>query len=224
MKDFKNYRKYELKYYVFANIIFLLLTRQRTKNIVEIFENTSFLENINKILCFSIVSIVTYIIIFVFDSLIPGNAKWRMVYWFLPEPSEIVFIDIRDNDNDNRFTSTQLQKKCRKIYRRLDECDNRKDKYRMSKRKWHSIYLKYENEEKIKAAKRDYIITRDLYISTIFIILCCLFIGVIGFDIRIPKSYYLLTAVEFLILKIAVRARGTRLCRTVLATHVSKKV
>ena len=131
--DFKSYRKYELKYYVFANIVFLLLTREGTKNIVEIFEKTSYLESINKILCFSIVSIVAYIIIFVFDSLIPGNAKWRMVYWFFPKPSEIVFIDIRENDDDDRFTYEQLQKKCKKIYQKIDECEEQKQKYRISK-------------------------------------------------------------------------------------------
>lgn len=223
MDEFKSYRNNELKYYVFANVVVWFFLRNGDGIWLRIIEEISYLENINKILELSLVSVVTYIIIFVFDSLIPGNVKWKMAYWILPEPSEIVFEDLRKKDNDERFTYEQLQKKCRKIYKNIDECADEKKKYRVSKNKWYSLYLKYEKEDKIKSSKRDYIITRDLYISTIVILMICLVMYLKFSTNLIPNSFLCIVLLEMILLKIAVRLRGIRLCRNVLALHVVKK-
>ncbi len=222
MDEFKNYRKYELKYFVFANIVLLYFLKQGNKNVAAIFEQADYLENINKILCFSIVSVVTYIIIFVFDSLIPGNIKWRMVYWVLPKPSESVFYTLSKNDKEDRFLLDELKTKCEKIYDKLDHCDDKEMKKRISKIEWYNLYLKYENEEKIKSAKRDYVITRDLYVSTAVILILSIASLCYSKEL-IPKAYFIALIIEFCVLKRATRVRGERLCGNVIALYVRRK-
>ena len=70
--------------------------------------------------------------------------------------------------NDKRFTKEKALQKYANIYEIIDNLIG-KEKRKASNDAWYSIYLKYENKTKIFISQRDYLLCRDLCISTLYI-------------------------------------------------------
>lgn len=223
MYDFKSYRKYELKYFIFTNIVIMILIKTWNNSSLEEIITANWLGNINKILSFSILSIVIYIVIFLIDSLIPGDIKWNLVYFHGRRPAEVIFEEIKkEKEKDARYSVEQLEARCKKIYELLDKCDE-KEKYKKSTSEWYRLFTKYENKEKITNAKRDYVITRDMYISILFLAAFSIIVKIFAITHYVTYRFIVVEIVEILLLRKAVKARGKRLCRNVVAVHIASK-
>lgn len=170
--NLKDYREKELKNYVIGNalIIIVLLGIFNTLLDVKMDESTNniLLTLSSEIISAGIFSSILYTYVFILDAIIPGNWKDSICNLCRPLPGEIIFEEIREKANDKRFTKEKALQKYANIYEIIDNLIG-KEKRKASNDAWYSIYLKYENKTKIFISQRDYLLCRDLCISTLYI-------------------------------------------------------
>ena len=94
-----------------------------------------------------------------------------------------------------------------------------KEKRKASNDAWYSIYLKYENKTKIFISQRDYLLCRDLCISTLYIGLLYFVLwafSIVAFDYRIV----ILLIVELIATNFAMRGKQKRFAYNVIAMDI----
>mgnify|MGYP005776032037 CR=1 FL=1 len=94
---------------------------------------------------------------------------------------------------------------------------DKKEKYRYKNDQWYRIYHRYRDIPMIFVSNRDYLLCRDLYISTIIIFICyvisCSFLSV--FNWNIEAVLYLIFMI--LVTNISAHFKGKRFVINVLA-------
>lgn len=220
--NLKDYREKELKNYVIGNalIIIVLLGIFNTLFDVKMDESTNniLLTLSSEIISAGIFSSILYTYVFILDAIIPGNWKDSICNLRRPLPGEIIFEEIREKANDKRFTKEKALKKYANIYEIIDNLIG-KEKRKASNDAWYSIYLKYENKAKIFISQRDYLLCRDLCISTLYIGLLYFVLwafSIVAFDYRIV----ILLIVELIATNFAMRGKQKRFAYNVIAMDI----
>ena len=220
--NLKDYREKELKNYVIGNalIIIVLLGIFNTLLDVKMDESTNniLLTLSSEIISAGIFSSILYTYVFILDAIIPGNWKDSICNLCRPLPGEIIFEEIREKANDKRFTKEKALQKYANIYEIIDNLIG-KEKRKASNDAWYSIYLKYENKAKIFISQRDYLLCRDLCISTLYIGLLYFVLwafSIVAFDYRIV----ILLIVELIATNFAMRGKQKRFAYNVIAMDI----
>lgn len=220
--NLKDYREKELKNYVIGNalIITVLLGIFDTLLNIKMDEvaDNIFLTLSSEIISAGIFSSILYTYVFIFDAIVPGSYKDLICNLYRPLPGEVIFEEIKEKVNDKRFTKEEALQKYADIYENLDDLDG-KEKRKMSNSAWYSIYLKHENKTKIFISQRDYLLCRDLCISTLYIGLLYFALwkfSIISFDNRIV----ILLIVELIATNFAMRGKQRRFAYNVIAMDI----
>lgn len=167
MNNIKDYREKEQKMYIIANIFVLILLSDSTD-----FRNfqTPWISAFVKLVDISLLSSTIYIFAFLADALFSSSIKMKMLYFCGHLPGETIFSTLKRNNTDLRFSTEHLLEKYKKIYDNMPT--DKQKKYRYENDRWYSIYNRYRDIPMIFISNRDYLLSRDLYISTIVIFIC----------------------------------------------------
>lgn len=222
MKDLKDYREKELKSYVIGNILIILLVTGIFREIFSIEENVLF-EIFKSLFESAIISSVLYIYVFIVDSLIPGDKKFEICYLgYMKMPGFTIFIDAQDGKKkalDGRYTAEDVKTTYVDIYTSLEQATNMEQKKELQNTYWYHIYRLHETEPAIYTANRDFLLCRDICIMTVWLLLaywgaCAM--SVLSFSCELTAFF----VVEFVFAFFAVRGKGARLARNVLAADI----
>lgn len=212
MNNIKDYREKEQKMYIIANIFVLILLSDSTD-----FFNFQILwiDAFVKLVDISLLSSTIYIFAFLADALFSSSIKMKMLYFWGHLPGETIFSTLKRNNTDLRFSTEHLLEKYKKIYDSMPT-DKRK-KYRYENDHWYRIYNRYRDIPMIFVSNRDYLLCRDLYISTIIIVICyvisCSILSVFYWNIE--SGVYLFCML--LITNISAHIKGRRFAINVVA-------
>ena len=168
MNNIKDYRENELKQYVVAtSLLFLLL-----HGFID-FSNPQNIDYIKGIVSFigtSILTSVIYIFTLVIDGVMDDKLKNVIVnLWFMKLPGEYIFTEIKAKNKDIRFTTEEALQRFSAIYSNIPTNDRKKRIYENSQ--WYKIYSKHRENPVIFISNRNYLLMRDMYISTFVILM-----------------------------------------------------
>ncbi|MEI0550319.1 hypothetical protein R4K89_08390 [Brachyspira intermedia] len=162
MKDLKDYRNKELKYYSIACLIVLFYIEN--KNNISL--NDIFNKNFSLLLGTSLI----YIFSFILDSIFSYKDTIIEFFGLKKLPSKTIFSKIENNKlKDIRFTKNEVLTKYKNIYRDIPTDENEKYKYENSE--WYKIYSSNRNESVIFYSQRDFLLCRDIFFNTFFILI-----------------------------------------------------
>lgn len=223
-KNLKDYRDKELKYYVIGNALIIMLLTGSLKSIYTVIDSSSsntLLEICKELLSASIISSVLYVYVFLLDAIIPGEYKDKICMLGRKLPGETIFEDIvNEGIKDIRFTKQEVEKRYRDIYAKLnDQCC---DTYQVSNSLWYKIYKSWEFEPVIFISNRDYLLCRDLCVSTLWVGI--IYIVLVSFSV-ISFSWEVIIALiaELILTNIAMRGKQKRFAVNVIATDIKKE-
>ena len=220
MENIKNYRDHELKSYVIANILMLLIitgvfTGESGSN------GTLMTDLITSIIESAIFSSILYVYVFILDSLVPSKVKDVFSLPIKGElPASTIFTKIENNMADVRFTSEVVKEKYSDVYLHMPRDKKAMKHYQNSC--WYKIMQKYKDDKKILISHRDYLLCRDITSMTcifaIFYLLLC-WMGVLNIS---RKMLYFLLA-EYIITMISTRVKAKRFTYNVIAQDLAKE-
>ena len=167
------------------------------------------------ILLLSLLSSTIYIFAFLADALFSSSIKMKMLYFWGHLPGETIFSTLEKNNTDLRFSTEHLLEKYKKIYDGMPT--DKQKKYRYENDHWYRIYNRYRDIPMIFVSNRDYLLCRDLYISTIIIVICyvisCSILSVFYWNIE--SVVYLICML--LVTNISAHIKGRRFAMNVVA-------
>jgi len=215
----KDYREKELKWYIFA-YLFLMIGISSPDLISSGSDN--WLSSIEKLLSSSLLVGVICTLAFVFDCLYTAELKDMLLcLGFTTLPGKTVFSRIsKGKINDMRIDIIKAQEKYKDIINNLPCNKNEKNKYENIK--WYSLSRIHEDDPRVKTAHRDYLLSRDLYTTTItmFVLtIAGMVFGVIQFS-WIPIGYLI---VMLILTNIATHFRAHRFVNSVIVVDINPK-
>ncbi len=167
MNNIKDYREKELKMYIGACIFLFICITKAYRIEVNSYNN---IINIVDIISTTLISSCVYMFAYITDSIFSSSAKDKLVYIFglIRKPAYKIFTDIKnDNIVDDRFTKNDALKKYNDIYRGMPK----KNYETYQNTKWYNIYSANRDVPLIYISNRDYLLCRDMYISTIVLMI-----------------------------------------------------
>ena len=222
IRDLKDYRNIELKYYVVANVAIIMCLYGFS------FEEISIENIVAEIVKIGLFSYILYVYIFIIDSIIPSQLKYRICYLFIfKQPGCSIFTQIRNGKVDPRFTREDAMTLYADIFSKIDreqqiEQSDKRKRGQVENSAWYRIYSKYRNDDMIFTANRDYLLCRDLCITTvlilIFYLLSCIFLSN-----PYQCKVLIFLVVEFIFTDLGFWYRGKRLAYNVISLDISKE-
>ena len=85
---------------------------------------------------------------------------------------------------------------------------------------WYKLYIKYEKEDKVFSSHRDYLMLRDMTVSTIVMLILYIVMGTIGEIVPVCRKGVSYLVVMYIITNIATRSRGKRFVNNVFACDI----
>lgn len=160
----KDYREKELKMYILACVLLLICL---TKGYSMQMATGDKIVAISTVIDTTLASSCIYMFVFVSDALFSSKIKDKIVSVFglIKKPAFSVFSKIEKNDVDERFLKTDAIKHYKNIYDNMPEDKVQAGMYQNSN--WYKIYSKHRDVEMIYSSNRDYLLCRDMFISTI---------------------------------------------------------
>jgi len=214
MKNLKNYRDKELRYYIIANIAVLLL-------LLDFFHFSQFeiqiIEIISNFIKISIISSMVYVLTFIADGLFSSDLKILLIGGH--SPGKKIFSKIQNSTFDERFTCEEAQKIYSKIYESLPK--EKKDKFRFENAEWYKIYNKYREVKMIMVSNRDFLLCRDIYFSTIVNIIIYLGLTFVLKTIVFDWRYIGYLTVMLILSNLGTRNKSRRLVNNVIALDIA---
>jgi hypothetical protein len=214
MKNLKNYRDKELRYFIIANIAVLLL-------LSDFFHFSQFeiqiIEIISKFIKISIISSIIYVLTFVVDSLFSSELKILLIGGH--SPGEKIFSKIQNGTFDKRFNCEEAQKIYSKIFELLPK--EKKDKFVYENAEWYKIYNKYRDVKMIMVSNRDFLLCRDIYFSTIVNIIIYLGLTFVFKTIVFDWRYIGYLAVILILSNFGTRNKSSRFVSNVIALDIA---
>ena len=141
-KNIKDYREKELKTFVLGNILLFLVITGVINDIASLIGEDNLWKAIAELFESSILSSIVYIFVFVFDSIVQGKLKDRIIWPIKGLPGNRIFLDIAQKDKDERITKEMAQNVYKDIYEEIktsvykgykqDEIEMRGDRAEMS--------------------------------------------------------------------------------------------
>jgi len=214
--NLKDYRDKELRYYLIANIAVLLLLLDFF-HMSQSVSNIQISDLISTFFNASILSSTIYVLSFVADSLFSSRIKDLLIFGHLP--GEKIFSKIKDTTIDNRFSSEDALKKYSQVYESMPK--TKKDKYTYENVEWYKIYNKHREVTMIMLSNRDFLLCRDIYFSTIIIIIIYLFLSIIFKIIIFDLRYLCYLFVMLIISNIGTRNRAMRFVCNVITYDIT---
>lgn len=161
-KNLKSYRNSELKWFLLANILLMLVTSGGLKFDSQDANVFSF---ISEIISITAVSSCAYILTFIFDSILPPIFKVKLIFWWKKQPSCTIFTDMLKNLQDNRFTLSTVLEKYNDIYVIIDNLPKGIDQTPY----WYSIYERNRSNPIVFGSNRDYLLLRDMHAQMVML-------------------------------------------------------
>lgn len=225
MKDLKDYRSKELLSYVIANILLFLLCT----NMFDMIFDADYVDSFNLISTLfgaAVYGSILFIYVYLIDSLLPGDRK-DYIAWFgkYNLPGCRIFVDLKNKERDIRFKKDDAIKKYKNIYDNMPVEKKKIAKYQNAA--WYGIYKRYRDAGSVYTANRDYLLCRDLYISTLsmavlYILIVLFFYIVKGNDI-FSIEFCVILLIEGVLTNLAMHGKGWRFCYNVIAEDINTK-
>lgn len=153
-RNLKEYRDKELKWFLLANIILMLIE----SGVLDFGKLDSIsISDISSLLGITAVSSAIYIYTFILDSILPSRVKVFLVFLWKRQPSCTIFTDMEQKFEDDRFKLEDAKKKYHQIYERIKSEPDSFDQTPL----WYEIYNKHRNNTIIFGSNRDYLLLRD---------------------------------------------------------------
>lgn len=222
MKNIKDYRENELRNYVIANLLIIVIF---TDTLNHVFLSDEDLTNsIIKTISFTFLASIIYIFVFILDGLIPSLYKDRLIYLHQEQlPGFSIFTDIRKNKiNDIRFSKEKILETHNNIYHELDSLQPELEK-KFENEKWYELYIQNKESEMIITSQRDYLLTRDMYVSTISITILYVFFSKIVNLVDFNWSVFFYFLVMIFATNIVTRVKVKKFALNVIALSAYKK-
>ncbi|MCL2165215.1 MAG: hypothetical protein FWH55_12715 [Oscillospiraceae bacterium] len=215
MADLKSYRNSELKWYLLANVLLLLLSS--SNNILArlfIAEGIAW-EAVSAFLQTALLSTFSYVIVFILDSLPPTELKDKVIFLWSKKPSHTIFTTIEKKCKDDRFTCEQIKAKHPEAFQ---SCN-----VNQQTRLWYAIYSKHRDAAMVHSSNRDYLLARDLCVQTVILLLVYLFLCVVSGELSYSLLYIGYLVVMYVLTNLATRNKARRFAFNVLAYDISIK-
>ena len=214
-RNLKEYRDKELKWFLLANILLMLVG----SNILSLGETGNIsISDISSILGVTAVSSAIYIYTFILDSVIPAQAKVFLVFLWRRQPSCTIFTDMEHKFEDDRFKLEDAKKKYSHIYERIKSEPDSFDQTPL----WYEIYNKHRNNTIVFGSNRDYLLLRDMHSQTIIMMLVYLllwwFSGLLVFSWKFLLYLVIMTG----LLNVGARVQGKRMVYNALSVDLNE--
>ncbi|MDD6793859.1 MAG: hypothetical protein PUE01_00360 [Clostridiaceae bacterium] len=216
--NLKDYREKELKMYIIACIFLLMCLTNNFNFDKEFLEDVSAItKSINTVL----ISASIYMFSYIADSIISSEFKDKVVNIFglISKPGEIIFSKIQSDCKDDRIYKEKALKIYCDIYDNMPDNIEKKRKYQNSK--WYDIYSKHRDITMIQVSNRDYLLCRDLFFSTISLLIlyiASVWVGLLTMDWRFITFLIVMLVVN----NIATHIKSSRFAYNVIAYDLSK--
>lgn len=217
----KDYRESELKSYVIATILVYFIAVNGINGILNV-EEISILQFIIQLLNAAIISSSIYAFIFVLDSVYGSDLKRKLVFLFTDEPGQIIFDTIRETKGDIRFSTADIEKYYKNIYQQMPEDEKGKRIYQ--NQEWYHIYHRYRDVEMVKTSAKDYRLCRDIFISTLNILIIYLALCVMSKIVEFNIYYIGFLVIMIIVSNVATRNKGKRWVYNVIAHDLSERI
>lgn len=218
MESLKTYRNNELKWFLVANVLFMMLTTKLFTFNEENLLNQA-VANIERIISISIFSTTVYVFTFIIDSIIPANLKVFLVFLWKKKPSATIFSQILNNCKDDRFNIEKAKTKYKGIY---DKIKKEKQFSKDQTPLWYEIYNKYRDNPIVYGSNRDYLLLRDLHSQVIVLIIIYIMLIFTTRIIPFSINYLIYLFVILVLLNVGARIQGNRMVYTVIALDLNE--
>lgn len=220
LNNLKDYRENELKQYVVANALVFLLVHGFIN-----FANTENIKLVQEIVSLfgtTLLASIIYIFTILFDSVIDDKIKNKIVnLFFMKLPGEYIFTEIKNKNKDVRFTTDMALQKYFHIYSAIPINSDERKKYENSQ--WYKIYNKYREAPMVLMSNRNYLLMRDMYVSTM-VILVLYFIACFFFKWIIYEKLFIIYLLGILIItNVATHIKAKRFVYNVIALDILKE-
>lgn len=174
----KDYREKELKMYILACVLLLICL---TKGYSIQMDTGNKIVAISAVIDTTLASSCIYIFVYISDALFSSDIKDKIVSLFglIKKPAYLVFSNIKNGNVDDRFLKEDAMIKYKDIYTNMPE--DKKQAYLYQNAKWYKIYSKNRDVAMIYSSNRDYLLCRDMFISTISLLFWYILSSVVGF-------------------------------------------
>lgn len=216
MNDIKDYRGNELKYFVIANI-FALLYLGKVINLQLVTSEGTYSNLIVTAINSALFSSIVYILVLISDALVSTRIKNAVVYWFFPLPGQVVFSNWKRKCQDERISQKDFLKCYKNVYENMP---SKKTIRQYENVEWYKLYTKYEKEDKVYSSHRDYLMFRDMTVSTITMLILYIVIGSIVDVVPVNKNGIIYLLVMYAIVNVATHSRGKRFVNNVFACDI----
>lgn len=214
-RNLKEYRDKELKWFLLANII-LMLVGSGVLDFSEV-ESIS-ISDISSLLGITAVSSAIYIYTFILDSVLPSRVKVFLVFLWKRQPSCTIFTDMEKNFEDDRFKLEDAKKKYSQIYERIESEPDSFDQTPL----WYEIYNKHRNNTIVFGSNRDYLLLRDMHSQTIVTILAYILLWWFSGLLTFSWKFVIYLAIMTACLNIGARVQGKKMVYNVLSVDVNE--
>ena len=215
-KNLKSYRNSELKWFLLANILLMLVTSGGLKFDSQDANVFSF---ISEIISITAVSSCAYILTFIFDSILPPIFKVKLIFWWKKQPSCTIFTDMLKNLQDNRFTLSTVLEKYNDIYVIIDNLPKGIDQTPY----WYSIYERNRSNPIVFGSNRDYLLLRVMHAQMVMLMVVYVALVLVTglMDFSEPFIFYILFMIGAL--NVGARVQGKRVVYNVLSVDINAK-
>lgn len=214
MPSLKEYRNNELKWFLVANVLLMLLSAKY----FTLENNASFLQLVVNVTNVAVFSATVYVFTFIVDSIIPSNIKTHLIFLWKRKPSETIFTRIKENCKDDRFTKDEALKRYANIYDRISK-NNYLKKHQTSL--WYEIYNRYRDNSMVRSSNMDYLLLRDLHSQLIVMLVAYLIITLLIKLFPFSWWYLFYLLAMLIILRIGAKIQGSRMVYTVIALDIN---
>lgn len=204
-------------------LIFLIVHQFISIDTNELSDSTNVL---SEIFVSTVLLAITSSFILVVECLFTNELKDKLSYLFsffglLKLPGYTIFSKIKKRDNDNRFSHKHLMSKYPELYQNLPK--EKKARERYENEQWYVIYSKNRDVPMVYNSQRDWLLCRDIYVSTLVIIgLYVVVVTIVGFtEINYPYLFFLI--IMAVITNFGANRKANRFAYNVIAYDVSKR-
>jgi len=219
MKDLKDYREKELPLYIIANVLLFLVVHSFITVDTNNFPKTT--EVLAQVFVSGILSAIAFGFIIVTECLFTSNFKNNLLYLFglFNLPGCTIFSKIKDKDSDNRFSYRKVAEKYPTLYENLPT--EKKVRLRYENEKWYVIYNQIREVPMIHVSQRDWLLCRDIYISTLVMLGMYIVVTVLGFA-EFNCNYLLFLIVMLAITNFGTNRKAARFAYNVIAYDINR--
>lgn len=224
--NLKNYREKELKNYVIGNALIILVLSGTFDTLLNLaglngITDDAFSKLGAELISGGILISILYTYVFIFDAIIPGTWKDAICNLGKVLPGEVIFDEMKNEVRDKRFTQEEALRKYACVYAKLENLTG-EERLETSNSEWYAVYREHEDETKVFISNRDYLLCRDLCVSTLWIgliyFLLCRF-SIVTFNCKVLS----VLVIELIATNIAAGNKQKRFAYNVIATDIHPK-